>query len=259
VKILAIGDVVGRPGRRTVRAILPNLRTELDIDLVIANGENAAGGFGITIDTAKELFNSGVDIITSGNHIWDQKDIIPHLDTDIPILRPLNYPNAAPGRGYTIRDNALVINLIGRVFVGNFDCPFRTIDRLLKTLDDIPPVIIVDFHAEATAEKQALGWFLDGRVSAVVGTHTHVPTADTSILTKGTAFVSDLGMVGPINSVIGSEIEDTLERFLTQMPKRLRVVANGPMRFNSVFMDIDDITGRAREIVRIDRESGRND
>ena len=177
MRVLAIGDVVGRPGRKTVRSILPKLRSELELDFVIANGENSAGGFGITMDTAKELFSSGVDVITSGNHVWDQKEIIPHLETDTPITRPLNYPDGTPGKGYALINEVLVVNLIGRVFVGNFDCPFRAIDRLFRELENVPTIVIVDFHAEATAEKQALGWYLDGRVSAVVGTHTHVPTA----------------------------------------------------------------------------------
>ena len=249
-----IGDVVGRPGRSTVKSVVPGLRDELNIDLVIANGENAAGGFGLTPDTAQELLSSGVDVITSGNHIWDQKEIIPELDSALPVIRPLNYPPGTPGRGHVRVNGALVINLLGRVFVGTVDCPFRTVDQLLRETPDAPRVIIVDMHAEATSEKQAIGWYLDGRVSFVAGTHTHVATADTRLLPKGTAYVSDLGMVGAMNSVLGVETSDALERFLMQTPRRLRVATAGPTRFNSVLADIDDTTGRATDIVRVDRE-----
>ena len=245
---------MGRPGRRAVQALVPELRRQLQLDLVVANGENAAGGFGITPDTAEELLSAGVDVITSGNHIWDQKEIIGHLDGDLPILRPLNYPESAPGRGYLRTGGALVVNLIGRLFVGTFDCPFTTVNRLLKELDDRPRVVIVDVHAEATSEKAALAWYLDGRASVVAGTHTHVPTADARVLPKGTAFVSDLGMVGPLNSVIGVDPEGVIERFVTQTPRRLEVVKHGPTRFNSVFVEIDESSGRATSIERVDRE-----
>ena len=259
MRVLLIGDLVGRPGRNTVSSVLPGLKAELAIDLVVANGENSAGGFGITQRTAKEIFSAGVDVITSGNHIWDQKDILEILDTDVPILRPLNYPPNLPGRGHVVVGNVMIVNLIGRVFIGSFDCPFRAMDSLLDTMPDRPPIVIVDFHAEATAEKEAMGWYLNGRVSAVVGTHTHVPTADTRILTEGTAFVSDLGMVGTLHSVIGSEIAEVFERLLTQRPKRLHVATEGPMRFNSVMIDFDDATGKATKIVRVDREISLDD
>ena len=252
MRILMIGDVIGKAGRRALAALLPALRRDLKIDIAIANGENAAGGFGLTVQTAQEMLESGVDVITSGNHIWDKDEIIPYLEEESLVLRPLNYPPETPGRGYINLGNALVVNLIGRVFVGNFDCPFRAIDRLLEKLPQLPPVVIVDFHAEATSEKGAMGWYVDGRVSAVVGTHTHVATADARVLPNGTAFVSDVGMVGPINSVIGSEPEEVLDRFLTQTPRKLRV-AKGPVRFNSVLIEVDDETGTAREIVRVDR------
>ena len=251
-----IGDVVGKPGRRALEALLPELRRDLDIDLVTVNGENAAGGLGITPDTAEELLACGADVITSGNHIWDKKEIVPHLDSSMPILRPLNYPPAAPGRGYLQLGDVLVVSLLGRVFVGTCDCPFRTMDQLLGDRSSIPKVVIVDMHAEATSEKEAMGWYLDGRVSVVAGTHTHVPTADARVLPKGTAYVSDLGMVGATRSVIGARIEDVLDRFLTQTPRHLRVATAGPVRFNSVFIDIDEETGRATEIVRVDREVG---
>jgi len=253
LRVLMIGDVIGRPGRRAVEALLPGLRDEYGIDLVVANGENAAAGFGLTFDTAQELFDCGVDVITSGNHIWDQKEIIPHLDTGLPILRPLNYPSTTPGRGYVSVKGAIVVSLIGRVFVGNYDCPFRAMDALLEELGGGSRIILVDFHAEATSEKAAMGWYLDGRVSVVVGTHTHVGTVDTSLLLQGTAYVSDLGMVGPSHSVIGSTIEDVMERFLNQTPRRL-TVASGAVKFGSVMVDIDESTGRATQITRVDRE-----
>lgn len=249
-----VGDVIGRPGRRAVRALLPGLRQEYAIDLIIANGENAAGGIGITTKTADELFESDVDVITSGNHIWAQREIIPTLDSSPAILRPLNYPQGVPGHGYFIKGEAMVVNLIGRTFIGNFDCPFRAIDKLLEDLSDRkPPVIIVDFHAEATSEKVAMGWYLDGRVSAVLGTHTHVGTIDARLLPKGTAHITDVGMTGPLDSVIGDDINTVLTRFLTQLPYRISV-GKGNVILNSVLVEIEETTGRAKHIKRIDRE-----
>ena len=253
MRILMIGDVIGKPGRRAVKQLLPSMRMEHGIDLVIANGENTAGGFGLTLDTANELLDSGVDILTSGNHIWDQKEIIPYLDEGLPLVRPANYPDA-PGRGSLMHHNVMVINLMGRVFMPPLDCPFRTADWILDgaASPERPPVIIVDFHAEATSEKQAMGWYLDGRVSAVLGTHTHVGTVDARVLPKGTAYISDVGMTGPLDSVIGSETGVVLERFLTGMPQRLSV-ANGPVLLNSVLVEIDKDTGKALAIERLDR------
>lgn len=253
MRILMIGDIIGRPGRRAVRSLVPELRDEYDIDLVIANAENTAGGFGLTLDTAEELLNSGVDVLTSGNHIWDQKEIIPHMDEGLPLLRPANYPDS-PGRGYLVQDGVMVVNLMGRVFMAPLECPFRTADDLLRETQapDRPKVIIVDFHAEATSEKQGLGWYLDGRVSAVLGTHTHVGTVDARILPRGTAYLTDVGMTGPVNSVIGSDTGPVLERFLTGMPQRL-TVASGPVTMNSVLIDVDRDTGQATAIQRIDR------
>jgi metallophosphoesterase (TIGR00282 family) len=249
-----VGDVIGRPGRRAARALLPGLRQEYAIDLIIANGENAAGGIGITTQTADELFESDVDVITSGNHIWAQREIIPTLDSSSAILRPLNYPQGVPGHGYVIKGEAMVVNLIGRTFIGNFDCPFRAIDQLLEDLaDKKPPVIIVDFHAEATSEKVAMGWYLDGRVSAVLGTHTHVGTVDARLLPKGTAHITDVGMTGPLDSVIGDDINTVLTRFLTQLPYRISV-GKGSVILNSVLVEIEETTGRAKNIKRIDRE-----
>ena len=254
VRILMIGDVVGRPGRRAVQLLLPQLRQEYQIDLVVANAENTAGGFGLTVDTAHELLTSGVDVLTSGNHIWDQKEIIPYMDGELPLVRPLNYPPDVPGVGHLNLANVTVVNLMGRVFLSTVDCPFRTMNAFLqKRSGGDSPAIIVDMHAEATSEKQALGWYLDGRVSAVVGTHTHVGTVDARILPKGTAYVTDLGMVGPLNSVIGSDIEAVLQRFLSQTPRRFNV-ADGPVLFNSVMVEIDAQTGRAIGIQRIDRQ-----
>ena len=253
MRILMIGDVIGKPGRETVRAVLPDLKREQSIDFVICNGENTAGGFGLTADTASELLESGVDVLTSGNHIWDKKEIIPYLDEGLPLIRPANYPDA-PGRGYLHHGGVTVINLMGRVFMTSLDCPFRTADALLEQLNEEgeSKVIIVDFHAEATSEKQALGWYLDGRVSGVFGTHTHVGTVDARILPKGTAYLTDVGMTGPTDSVIGSDKAAVLERFLTSLPNRLAVAA-GPCVLNAVLVDVDEKTGKASAIERVDR------
>ena len=255
MKILAIGDVIGSPGRRAVTKLVPALRQEYAIDFVIANAENAAGGFGVTPDTARELFDADVDVLTSGNHIWAQKDIFPYLDSEMPILRPLNYPPGVPGRGYLSRHGVLVVNIIGRTFIGNFDCPFRAMDKLLGEIKPKPSIIIVDFHAEATSEKVAMGHYLDGRVSAVLGTHTHVGTIDTRILPQGSAYVTDIGMVGPIDSIIGDDPEPVLQRFLTSMPNRL-TVGTGKTMLNAVLVSVDDKTGKASKIERISRETG---
>lgn len=252
MRILMIGDVIGRPGRRAVRALVPQLRQQHNIDLVIANGENAAGGIGLTPETAEELLKSGVDVITSGNHIWHHKEIIPYLDGDLPILRPLNYPAGVPGRGYLLRGQVLVVNLQGRVFMEAIDCPFRAIDGLLSQLSNRPPIIIIDFHGEATSEKNAMGWYLDGRVSAVLGTHTHIGTIDARILPKGTAFITDVGMAGPKHSIIGDDVDAVISRFMTHMPHRL-YVGKGPVILNSVLIEVAE-TGVATDISRIDLE-----
>ena len=251
--ILAIGDIIGRPGRQAVNRLLPGLQEQYRIDLVIANAENVAGGFGLTLTTARELLDAGVDVMTSGNHIWAQKEIIPYLDGGMPILRPLNYPPLVPGRGYIVKGQVMVVNLIGRTFMSNFDCPFRAMDKLLAELNDKPPVIIVDFHAEATSEKMAMGRYLDGRVSAVLGTHTHVGTIDAQSLPRGTAYVTDIGMTGPIDSIIGDDAEAVLQRFLTIMPHRLSV-GQGKTMFNAVLVRIDNKSGKAVSIDRIYRE-----
>jgi len=250
---LAIGDIVGKPGRRAVNELLLDLRQQYGVELVVANGENAAGGLGLTPTTAEELLCAGVDIITSGSHIWAQKEIIPYLDGEMPILRPLNYPPGVPGRGYIANNQTMVVNLMGRTFIGDYDCPFRAMDKLLAELKYKPPVIIVDFHAEATSEKMAMGRYLDGRVSAVLGTHTHVGTIDAQVLAQGSAYVTDIGMTGPMDSVIGDDTEAVLRRFLTGMPHRLSV-GKGRTMFNAVLVRIADDSGRAISIDRIYRE-----
>jgi len=253
VLILAIGDIVGRPGRKAVQEILPDLRQQYGLDLVMANAENIAGGLGVTSATAGELLDAGVDVLTSGNHIWAQKEIIPYLDSEMPILRPLNYPPGLPGRGYIINNKAMVVNLIGRTFMSNFDCPFRAMDKLLAEVKHKPPVIVIDFHAEATSEKVALGRYLDGRVSAVLGTHTHVGTIDARLLPQGTAYVTDIGMTGPMDSVIGDDVEAVIHRFLTMLPYRLSV-GKGKVVFNALLVRVDDDSGKATSIDRIYRE-----
>jgi 2',3'-cyclic-nucleotide 2'-phosphodiesterase len=253
VRVLFIGDVVGQPGRRALTALLPGLRRELNIDVVVANGENAAAGRGLTLKTAREMFSAGVDTISSGNHIWDQREIIEELDSDKPILRPANYPAGSPGKGIVHNRGLTVLNLQGRTFMPNIDCPFRTADALLAEHSETP--VLVDLHAEATSEKVAMGWYLDGRVAAVLGTHTHVPTADTRILPKGTAYVSDAGMTGARDSVLGFEVSASHRLFLSQLPTRLPVAEKSPaVVLNAVLVDIDDATGRARSIERVDRE-----
>ena len=249
-----IGDIVGQPGRQAVKELLPGLRQQYGFSLVIANAENVAGGLGLTSTTAEELLSAGVDVLTSGNHIWAQKEIIPHLDGEMPILRPLNYPPGVPGKGYIVNRQAMVVNLIGRTFMGDFDCPFRAIDQLLTEVKPKPPVIIVDFHAEATSEKVAMGRYLDGRVSAVLGTHTHVGTSDSQLLPQGTAYVTDVGMTGPIDSVIGMETEVVIQRFLTGIPHRMSV-AKGKTMFNAVLVRVDKESGRAISIDRIYKEA----
>jgi metallophosphoesterase (TIGR00282 family) len=254
VNVLVIGDIVGRLGRRTVAALLPEIRRSHAIDLVIANGENTAAGRGLTPKTADELFAAGVDVLTSGNHIWENREIYPVLDSDAPIIRPLNYPEGTPGRGLYERGGIAVLNVMGRTFMGvHLDCPFRTMDRALASLRDYR-IIIVDLHAEATSEKVGMGYYLDGRVSALVGTHTHIPTSDARILPRGTGYVTDLGMVGALHSVLGMEIEPVLQRFLTQLPNRWEPEEKGPAVFNSVLIQIDEGTGRTVSIERLDRE-----
>lgn len=256
--VLFIGDIVGSPGRRVVAATLKELVAEHGADLVVANCENAAAGYGITPPLVQELFDAGIDVLTSGNHIFDRKEILPFFEAgsaDGRLLRPANYPGTVPGKGlYTGKSRSgapvAVVNIQGRVFMPALDCPFRTADQLLDTLPSETRVILVDAHAETTSEKQALGWHLDGRVSAVLGTHTHVPTADEKILPGGTAYVTDVGMTGPYESVIGNERTDVLKRFLTGLHVRMDV-AKGDVRLCGAILDINEVTGHARRILRI--------
>jgi metallophosphoesterase (TIGR00282 family) len=250
-----IGDVVGKPGRNAVAALVPNLKREQGLDLVIANGENSAHGAGLTASTVRELFDAGIDVITSGDHTWDQKEIYEVIERESRLLRPLNFAPAAPGRGSTIvtvgdKHAVGVVNLIGRVFLPNNDCPFRAAQVEVAKLRRQTNVIIVDLHAEATSEKIAMGRFLDGQVSAVIGTHTHVATADEQILPKGTAYISDVGMCGPHDSVLGRDVEAVLKRFLTQMPQKMEV-ASGNVLLCGAVLDVDEDSGKARSIERI--------
>ena len=257
LKLLFVADVVGRPGRTAVRELLPGLRRELELDLVVCNGENSAAGFGLTSKLAKELFDAGADVITTGNHVFDQREFVAELAGGLDrVLRPHNLPPGAPGTGVAVVRAAgaevMVLNLMGRLFMTDIDDPFRAADAALAEHPDVR-VVLVDMHAEATSEKQAMGWYLDGRVSAVIGTHTHVPTADARVLSGGTAYCTDAGMVGPRDGVIGMDREAVLKRFLTAVPHRFEVAA-GPVTFNAVLVSIDALTGRASSIQRIDRE-----
>jgi metallophosphoesterase (TIGR00282 family) len=258
-RVLMIGDVIGKPGRQAVEQVLPGLRDERGIDFVTANGENLAGGMGLTTATADILFSVGVDVITSGNHIWDKREIYEALDKNDRILRPLNYgTHEVPGRGwgaYTALDGSelVVINLQGRTYMQPIDNPFTDADRLLdEAADPLPPIRLVDFHCEITSEKNALGLYLDGRVSMVVGTHTHVVTGDERILPKGTAYLTDLGMTGPLWSVIGFDPATVLPRFINALPTRFEV-GEGPVILNACQVDIDPATGRALQIERVQR------
>lgn len=252
MRILGIGDVIGKPGRRALAAVLPELRHDYHIDVIVANGENIAGGLGVTMSTLAELYEAGVDVVTSGNHVWHHREILSMLEDDQPIVRPLNYPPAAPGRGWSLRDGLLVVNLIGRTFMASYDCPFRCMDALLADPPEGTRAILIDFHAEATSEKVALGRYLDGRVAAVLGTHTHVGTIDARVLPRGTAYVSDIGMTGPIDSVIGDAPESVIRRFLTMIPGRLSV-GKGPVEFNGILVSVDMNTGASTEIERVQR------
>jgi metallophosphoesterase (TIGR00282 family) len=258
LRCMVIGDIIGKPGRLAIVGSLRALRTELDLDLVVANGENLAAGAGLTPSLAEELFANGVDVITSGNHIWDKREIYDYLDTGRPVLRPLNYPDDAPGRGWLLHtlpdgDRVAIVNVMGRVFMNQLDSPFAAMDSLLDgAAEPLPPLRIVDFHCEITSEKNAMGWYLDGRVTAVLGTHTHVPTADARLLPKGTAYISDVGMTGPRDSVIGFSLETVLPRFLTHLPTRF-AVADGPVTFNAVVIEAERGTGRATSITHLQR------
>jgi len=255
MKVLFIGDIVGRVGRMTTKALLPAVTNRYKIDLVIANGENLAGGFGLTDKTISEIFSYGVQIVTTGNHVWDKKEFVIQISKQDRVLRPLNYPPSAPGYGsviYTLPsgDKIGVINISGRVFMSHIDCPFRTAEKEIEKLGQTTKILIVDFHAEATSEKMAFGYFMDGKVSAVIGTHTHVQTADEMILPGGTAYITDVGMTGPFNSIIGIEKEQVIQRFLTNIPVKFDT-AKGEGIFSAVIAEIDDKTGKAFALQRI--------
>jgi metallophosphoesterase (TIGR00282 family) len=253
MNILFIGDIFASPGRRIVADHLQDIVQSNGIDLAIANAENAAGGFGITPSIAEELFGLGLDVLTSGNHVWDKRELFDYFARQPRLLRPANYPDA-PGRGVIAIEarngvKCAVLNLQGRTYMPPIDCPFRTADRLLAELDPAIKVKFVDFHAEVTSEKVAMGWYLDGRVSAVVGTHTHIPTADTRILPGGTAYQTDCGMTGPYGSVIGVDTAIILQKFLTGLPVRMEASKNSP-ELHAVIVDVDESTGKARAIRR---------
>lgn len=253
MNILFIGDIFGSPGRRIVADHLQDIVQTNHIDFTIANAENAAGGFGITPAIAEELFALGLDVMTSGNHVWDKRELFDYFARQPRLLRPANYPDA-PGKGtitYRTRNGVecAVINLQGRTYMPNTDCPFRKADQILNELDPAVKVKFVDFHAEVTSEKIAMGWYLDGRVSAMVGTHTHVPTADTRILPGGTAYQTDCGMTGPYHSVIGVQTDIIIQRFLTGLPVRMEAARSGP-ELHAVIVDVDEATGKARAVRR---------
>ena len=256
MRILILGDVVGRPGRRAIQELVPSFVRSEGVDLVIANAENAAGGMGVDIKSAEELFSGGVHVLTSGNHIWKKKEIYPYLESHPRLLRPANYPNGAPGQGWLEWQNqgglrALIVNVQGRVFMpSHIDDPFRCVEAILQEHGHYSPAVIVDMHAEATSEKNAMGWFLDGRASVVYGTHTHVQTADERILPGGTAYITDLGMCGPLDSVIGIEKETVIEGFLSQLPRKFDVARDNVV-VQGVVLDVDGASGKAKDIRRI--------
>ena len=254
MRILMIGDVIGRPGRAAFAKYTPRLRKENGVDLVVVNGENAAGGKGLTREAFDELLRGGADVVTSGNHIWDKKGVRDIIDAEPYLVRPGNYPDGAPGRGwcaYPLRSKTVgVMNLSGRAFMPPMDCPFQKAETFLREMKDACDIILLDFHAETTSEKMALAWYLDGRVNAVVGTHTHIQTADERILPKGTAYISDLGMTGPWNSVLGVKTECILQKLITGLPVRFEV-AEGPSVYSGILLTIDDATNRTTAIERI--------
>ena len=260
MKILFIGDIVGEPGRRAVEELLPGIKQAQGVEFVIGNAENVAGGSGVTPSLADELFDHGIDVITSGDHIWKRKEIIDRIESDRRILRPANYPKGVPGFGSTVVKSESgtevgVINLIGRVFMAALECPFRVAKEEIDKIRSKARVIIVDMHAEATSEKIALGWYLDGLVSAIVGTHTHVQTADEKVLPQGTAFISDAGMTGPLDGVIGRKKEQILNRFITQMPTKFEMAEND-IQLHGAIIEVDEKTGTAESIKRVQEKLG---
>ncbi|HHW32367.1 MAG TPA: TIGR00282 family metallophosphoesterase [Clostridiaceae bacterium] len=254
MNILFIGDIFGNPGRKISKEVLPSLIREYNIDFCIANGENAAGGSGITYTVAQELYKLGIDAITLGNHTWSKKEIINFIDSDKKIIRPANYPLESPGRGSAVIEKKElkigVVNVLGRVYMDIVDCPFKAADREIEYLKQFVKIVLVDIHAEATSEKAALAWYLDGRVSCVYGTHTHVQTSDERILPCGTSFITDVGMTGPYDGILGVDRNIIIERFLTHLPAKFEV-AKGKAQFNGIVADIDDNTGKTRRVKRI--------
>jgi len=255
MKLLFIGDIVGKVGRNAVRALLPGLADKYKVDMIIANGENIAGGFGLTVSLVNDLYAMGVHVITTGNHVWDKKDFVSYISKDNRVLRPANFAPGVPGYGSIIYrlpegTKVAVLNLSGRVFMSPVDCPFRKAQSEIEALASETNIIIIDFHAEATSEKIAFGYFVDGKVSAVIGTHTHVQTADEKILQHGTAYITDVGMTGPAYSVIGIDVEQIIQRFLTGMPDRFET-AQGNGVVSAVVVDINAETGKAASIQRI--------
>lgn len=254
MKILFIGDISGRTGRNAIKEILPKLKSQLKPDFVFANGENVTSGLGIKIEHYEELIAAGIDYFTSGNHIWDKKEIIPFLDDkNVKILRPANYPQNVPGRGFVELEKLVLVSLSGRVFVNDLvDCPFRKFNEIYEQVKNSRKPIVVDFHAETTSEKRAFGFYVDGRAAAVIGTHTHVPTADAQILPEGTAYISDVGMVGAEDSVLGVEKKNVIEAFLTALPWKVEPAKSAPI-FNAVLIEIDK-NNKARRIELIQKE-----
>jgi metallophosphoesterase (TIGR00282 family) len=257
LNILFIGDIIGKPGRRAITRLLPGLIEECEAHLVVVNAENAAGGFGMSRQIYDHLVGIGVDVLTTGNHVWDRKEFISEIENCERLLRPANFFPGVPGKGWIVAETeegpAAVINMEGRVYMPPVDCPFRGADQVLSEIDPDVRVILMDFHAEATSEKEAMGYYLDGRVSAVIGSHTHVPTADPRILPRGTAYLTDVGMTGPRDSVIGVKIQPVLDRFLTGMPRRFETAA-GPIELNAVLVACDPQTGKATRVTAIRRE-----
>jgi metallophosphoesterase (TIGR00282 family) len=254
LKVLFIGDIVGNPGRKAAKEMIAVLKRNFSIDFCIANCENSAGGSGITYVVAQELYKIGIDAITMGNHTWSKKEITNFIDSDSKIARPANYPPDSPGKGSVIISGSYgkigVVNVLGRVYMDNVDCPFRAVDKEIEYLKNFVKVVIVDIHAEATSEKQALAWYLDGRVSCVAGTHTHVQTSDERILPCGTAYITDVGMTGPYDGILGVNRDIVIKKFLTQMPVRFEV-AKGKVQFSAIVLEIDDKSGRTTKVERI--------
>lgn len=256
MKVLFVGDIVGNPGRKVAKEIIPQLRKDMGIDFCIANCENAAGGSGITYVVAQELYKCGIDAITLGNHTWSKKEISNFIDSDSKIIRPANYPSELPGKGSTvvkgISGEIGIVNVMGRVYMDSIDCPFRAAEKEVEYLKSFVKIIIIDMHAEATSEKSALAWYLDGRVSCVLGTHTHVQTADERILPRGTGYITDVGMTGPYEGILGVDREIIIEKFLKHMPVRFEV-AKGSVQFNAVYMEVNEKNGKTEKIERIMR------